>query len=458
LRYIQPVSQKNNFKERKDKIMKVTIKQAIHKEEGIILIGVLGLLSIIALMATLSVTSTFTEIKISSNHKTGVQSFYVAEAGVQRAKAELKTVAFGDVLNGDYGGSPGVLSFGTDTTFANGTYSVTVQDNDDGDGDTSVDSDNIVNIIATGALPDGSRSSVELKILKTPAIPPIPAAITVAGEADTWISNSSLNYIEVDGRDWRLSDTDITGPTGPEADKYAIALSNIGDGASSQTPADAIASLDNDIPAFQEPKFVGKPAAYTESIGLETGMTSQDLQAFVDAAKDSADNTLTGSDVPVSGNIPGGTSGPNNQITIGSQTIEMGTVSDPKITYFNMKPEDNGGADQQVDFQSNIVGCGLLIIEGNDLIFRDYLDWKGMIIVIGDNVGAGIMGEGNQAEQYITGAVIVDEQGTDPTAFKELVLQWKTNIRYSSEAVALATDLVTNIGAGDITVLTWRQL
>ena len=433
-------------------------------EKGLVLIAALALISILALMATLSVTTTYTEIKISSNYKTSVQSFYVAEAGVQHAKAELKTVAFDDVLNGNYGGSPGVLNFGA-VYFANGTYSVTVQDNDeDGDGDPCPDdpddnclddSDNIVNIIATGTLPDGSRSSVELKISKAP-LPHIPAAVTIIGEADTWISNNSLNYIEVDGRDWQLTDTDV--PTGPEADKYAIALSNIGDGASSQTPADAIASLEDDIKDFQEPNFVGKPAAYTESIGLETSMTSQELQAFVDAAKYSADNTLTASDVPVSGNIPGGTSGPNNQITIGSQTIEMGTISDPKITYFNMKPEDNGGADRQVDFQSNIVGCGLLIIEGNDLIFRDYLDWKGMIIVIGDNVSAGIKGEDNQAEQYITGALIVDEQGTDPINFKELVLQWKSNIRYSSEAMALATDLVTNIGAGDITVLTWRQL
>ncbi len=436
-------------------------------EKGLVLIAALALISILALMATLSVTTTYTEIKISSNYKTSIQSFYVAEAGVQRAKAELKTVAFDDVLNGNYGGSPGVLSFGADFEFENGKYySVTVIDNDeDADGDPCPDdlddnclddSDNIVNIIATGTLPNGSKSSVELKILKTPATPPIPASITVIGEADTKISNS--NDINVDGRDWRLTDTDITGPTGPEADKYAIALSNIGDGTSSQTPDDAIASLDNDIRAFQEPNFVGKPAAYTESIGLETGMTSQELQAFVDAAKYSADNTLTASDVPLSGNIPGGTSGPNNQITIGSQTIEMGTVSNPKITYFNMKPEDNGGADRRVDFQSNIVGCGLLIIEGNDLIFRDYLDWKGMIIVIGDKVSASFVGEGNQAEQYITGALIVDEQDTDPINLNELSLQWKSNFRYSSEAVALATDLVTNIGAGDITVLTWRQL
>ncbi len=292
--------------------------------------------------------------------------------------------------------------------------------------------------------------------MKTLAIPPINGSIAIVGEADTYVHQSS--DINVDGRDWRLTDTDITGPTGPEADKYAIALSNIGAGASSQTPADAIAGLDNDITDFQETNFVGKPAAYTESIGLDTGMTSQELQAFVDAAKYSADNTLMASDVHVSGNIFGDTLGPYNQITIGSKTIEMGSVSNPKITYFNMKPEDNGGVDCQVDFQNNIAGCGILIIEGNGLLFRDALDWTGMIIIIGDKVAAGLMGAGFQHEQKITGAFIINEQGTDPNNYKEFVLKWDTNVRYSSEVVALAKNLVNNIDAGDITVLTWRQL
>ena len=133
---------------------------------------------------------------------------------------------------------------------------------------------------------------------------------------------------------------------------------------------------------------MGTDAAYTESIGLDSGMTSQDLQDFVDAAKQVADNSLMASDVPGFG-IQESTSGQDNQITIGSQTIELGSVNNPKITYFNMKPEDNGGVDRVIDFQNDITGSGILIIEGTDLIFREYLSWTGVVIVIGDLTGCG---------------------------------------------------------------------
>ncbi len=120
--------------------------------------------------------------------------------------------------------------------------------------------------------------------------------------------------------------------------RYAIALSNIGAGASGQDPDDAIGDLDDEIAGSQEGNFNGTSADYTESIGLDNDMISQDLQDFVDMAKLVADNSLMASDVP--GPITGSTSGSDNEITIGSQTIELGSVDNPKITYFNMKPDD----------------------------------------------------------------------------------------------------------------------
>jgi type II secretory pathway pseudopilin PulG len=436
--------------------MRVTMNQDIHNEKGFVLLGSLVILSLIALVASIALTTTFTDIKISSNYKTSIQSFYIAEAGVQHAKAELKTAPFDDVLDGTYGESPGILSFGINTVFANGTYNVKIEDNDDGDDNPEEDNDNIVYVKGTGFLENGSKSSVELKIKKTLIpLPPIPAPITIIGEANVGISDSS--DINVDGRDWRLIDDDETGPTGPDTDKYAIALSNIGAGASPQTPAEAIADLDADIQDFQEANFVGTDtASYTESIGLDSGMTSRELQDFVDMAKQVADNSLMVSDVPEFG-IQESTSGPHNQITIGSQTIELGSVNNPKITYFNMKPEDNGRVNRMVDFRDDITGSGILIIEGNDLGFREYLSWTGVVIVIGVDVGAGLMGDGSK-EQTITGALIVDEQEEDYPDYEEILLTGNVNVHYSSEAVDLAQNLVLDNGAGNITMLTWRQI
>ncbi len=425
-------------------------------EKGFILLGSLVILSLIALVASVALTTTFTDIKICSNYKTSKQAFYIAEAGVQHAKSELRTVKFQDVLDGDYSGS---VNFGTDTPFADGTYTVTVANNDGEetvpDGEPGYDQDGIIYIIGTG-VKNGSKASVELKIQKTQLpLPPMPAPITIIGEGNVGIGDSS--DINVDGRDWKLIDDDISGPTGPEAYRYAIALSNIGAGGSTQLPADAIADLDTDIQDFQEANFVGADAApYTESIGLDSGMTSQDLQDFVDLAKQVADNSLMASDVPSSGAIPGSTSGSNNQITIGSQDIQLGSVDNQKITYFNMKPEDNGGInDRAVDFQNDITGSGILIIEGTDLKFREYLSWTGVVIVIGDDVGGGLIGDGSE-EQTITGALLVDEQDED--SFQELVLMGDVNVHYSSEAVELAQKLVLDNGAGNITMLTWRQI
>jgi type II secretory pathway pseudopilin PulG len=416
------------------------MKQAIHhNEKGMVLIGALAVLALIVLVAGMAVTSTYTEIKISSNYKSSKQAFYFAEAGVQHAKAELKTIPFNAVLNGDYSGS---LSFGTDTPFADGAYyNVTVEDNKDeypNPDDPAVDKDNKVYIKGTG-LKNGSKSSVEILIEKTEIpFPPIPGAITIIGEANTSISNSM--DIHVDGRDWLLTDIDEP-TTSLDRAKYAIALSNIGAGESEQYPNDAIGDLDNDIQDSQEGNFEGKSnTGYGESIALvdtelDTDMTSQNLQDFVDMAKQVADNSLMASDVPG-----------------GLQTIEWGSVEAPKITYFNMKPEDNGGADIQVVLNDDITGSGILIVEGTDLIFGGDLSWTGIVIVIGDDVGGGLVGNGSK-EQTITGAFIVDEQDTD--GYYEIKLTENVNVRYSSEAVNLAQGLVFEKGIGDITVRTW---
>ncbi len=82
---------------------KSSIISKAENEKGIFLIAAIVLIAILALVGTLAVTTTYIDIKLSSNYKTSIQSFYIAEAGVQRAKAELRTAPFGGVLNGNYG-------------------------------------------------------------------------------------------------------------------------------------------------------------------------------------------------------------------------------------------------------------------------------------------------------------------------------------------------------------------
>ena len=74
-------------------------------EKGMSLIVVLALIAILTLAGTTAVITTTTDIKISGNYKTSVQSFYTAEAGIERANNILKssTNGFDDELLGSDG-------------------------------------------------------------------------------------------------------------------------------------------------------------------------------------------------------------------------------------------------------------------------------------------------------------------------------------------------------------------
>jgi Tfp pilus assembly protein PilX len=97
-------------------------------EKGLVLIASLALISILALMATLSVTTTYTEIKISRNYKTNVQAFYAteggAEYGIQKLREKLKsrlnptTSDVSDIVS-DFNSNPPL----SDYTF--GTFTIT---------------------------------------------------------------------------------------------------------------------------------------------------------------------------------------------------------------------------------------------------------------------------------------------------------------------------------------------
>ncbi|MEE9260420.1 MAG: pilus assembly PilX N-terminal domain-containing protein [Candidatus Scalindua sediminis] len=90
-------------------------------EKGIVLVGAIALVAILALLGTVGVVTTSTEIIISKNYKTSVQARYVAEAGIHR------TIG---MLNSDPGWiegiNPTINAFSGDDSFGNGTYDVKV--------------------------------------------------------------------------------------------------------------------------------------------------------------------------------------------------------------------------------------------------------------------------------------------------------------------------------------------
>jgi len=79
----------------------VNIKTAYKDEKGIILVAVLILIFILGIIGTIAAITTTTEMKISSNYKSGVQAFYAAEAGIQEARTRLRGSPSDDYYAGD---------------------------------------------------------------------------------------------------------------------------------------------------------------------------------------------------------------------------------------------------------------------------------------------------------------------------------------------------------------------
>ena len=121
-------------------------------EKGVVLIAAIALMAVLALVGVMAAVTTSTEIKISSNYNTSVQASYIARAGVEHARQELKflneestdTDSFSDELAdaaGDnealegYTGDDDVPVVGT-TDLGNGSYTVYLT-NDSVDGSTN---------------------------------------------------------------------------------------------------------------------------------------------------------------------------------------------------------------------------------------------------------------------------------------------------------------------------------
>jgi hypothetical protein len=63
----------------------------LNNERGVALVVSVLLLAVLAVLGTTAVIQTSTDLKISSNYKVAIQNFYGAEAGIEEARARLKS-------------------------------------------------------------------------------------------------------------------------------------------------------------------------------------------------------------------------------------------------------------------------------------------------------------------------------------------------------------------------------
>jgi hypothetical protein len=425
-------------RERLSRLLKAIDSKSALNEDGAVLIVALLLIAILSLIGISASRNVVTDTAIASNHLASVQSFYVAEAGIERAKNECARryitggwTNFNEILRGADGtggtSDDGILTFGSNVSFHGGAYAARVV-NDYGDtGGLSTDTNDTVTIISTGTY--GIATTQLRTTIKMNSIPALPGAVNLVGGYATSFTGNSFN---VDGRDYKIGDAENS-PTGTHAAVEGISLNDV------PNLAAGVSAIDATLASTQQNNVKGSGG--TPSVGSSTLLSKTIMREFADSMKMSADTLLTNPP-----DITGSTDA-NNCVMVGTQNTCLGTLAAPKLTYISVT---DGNA---FETRGNITGVGILIIDGNSLVFKGDVNWTGIVMVLGQNIGFDDMGGGHT--QNIRGGLLVGEYA-DTNSSLDLLLKGNPKLLYSQEAIDKVTQYLVN--KKKYSVISWQRV
>jgi len=173
-------------------------------EKGMVLVVGLLLISVLSLVGTTAVMTSTTDMKISSNYRSGAQAFYIAEAGIEQARAQLLTLTLGGTTlsqalaarvgaNNQLSDSTNMANFFANgafvtddvpiaqTPFGGGTYRVYLtNDSTEPGGVTYITDTNLqVTLTSFGQGPNNALAVVQAVVKQL--LPPIPGMLTIPG-------------------------------------------------------------------------------------------------------------------------------------------------------------------------------------------------------------------------------------------------------------------------------------
>jgi Tfp pilus assembly protein PilX len=194
---------------------KMTMKNLFKKEDGVVLPVTILILVVMATLAVVATKWSVQDVKRTERYYKTRAAFYIAEAGVQQAidfmnydstgnspGDEVASGGFDEVLANFISNNSASL---TNVDFADGTYNVTVTDNDDNDGDTTDDDDNTVIVTSVG---DKGDFSVTLEATVTRGLFQAENAITTEGDLG---GNGSFTVNGTNGSIPSNAEVDISG-------------------------------------------------------------------------------------------------------------------------------------------------------------------------------------------------------------------------------------------------------
>jgi hypothetical protein len=169
------------------------------RREGIALITAVLIMMILMALGTVFIAVMNTDLKIAVNQRKSLQAFYITETGIQRALLTLagdinnwnKVLRGEDEIGGT--GDDGILF--SNEPFGEGTYTVRVVDDDDGDGDCYTDTNDVVVVTARGNFQGANR------VIKIKAERSIPAPFDYVFFAGAYDEDSpKLKAIKIKGK------------------------------------------------------------------------------------------------------------------------------------------------------------------------------------------------------------------------------------------------------------------
>ncbi|MBI3986899.1 MAG: hypothetical protein HY343_08275 [Lentisphaerae bacterium] len=341
---------------------------------GTILIVVLALAAVAAMIAVGLYSYTGTTIKSSAKSAQSEQSFYIAEAGIERAKAALMTSQNGlnDELLGADGvpntADDGILSFGSTVNLGSGshtgTFRVKIADDNDGDSNLYADLNNTVIVTSTG-LYSGIARVIEVTVSNQSAkiVPPnVDGAFAVYGtNATVELGGDAL----IDGDDHDLPAAFNCSGAG------CVGAENTND-ATAGLHFNTNANLTTTSAGPHHPVLDGDPPVETNA-GI---YTATDWISF-------GQNCIADADIIYSGGVFAG-------------NVSIGSRADPQIVYV-VAP---------THFSGNVDGAGILVASA-DLTFTGTFHWEGIVLFLGDNAVDADLEFRESGSTYLYGAVIV---------------------------------------------------
>ena len=354
-------------------------------QRGMVLYSSLLILSLLVAVGVGARVMLQSDFKLLANMRASMEAFYVAEAGIEWSKDEIRK-------NFSH---PPILPSGAQS-FSSGNFSVSFLS------PTAVTS-LVARIVvrSTGAV--GSSSQVvQAQVTKTYDL--ADGAISLRGSA---------NRVNFAGNPLLISGVDYDPATGQAVagSKARLAIS---------VPDEILQGLvEQGLSENQQSGNVGSGGG-TSAIAESDFIPASAVVRFADGLCSSAQAVTTL--VPSDG-----------VLLLAGQT--WGTRTSPQLRCV----EGLAGPGDSVNLGGGVTGAGILVVRNADLIVSGSLQWEGLIVVTGSNVSFKVTG-GESKEIY--GSLMVNETGTPGTGTAILDIQGSVRVLFSRPALNRVASLI----------------